>query len=257
MYASAKVALAMLVIALLAACGRDAPPAPPDQHPPQQPPNPVDPVAIVDALPADASAEQLHEALNTLLPAIYRTPSGDFSPVFDALGRLRDQPRVVEALMQRYESLPTTEYQQRIFTIQVLGELRRPDAAAALRAITWSPLPPKASTGELLSPRDFEEMIRVQAVRGIAYLRTEAADREVTAVMLKHESKTVQVAAIDAYLWNHEGDPEAADRLRKILPRELHPFVDAVRVHGGMDPQSFNEQISTWRKKWGTTEVTR
>lgn len=246
----AKLALLACVACLVAACRGRAPP-PPDQSP-QPAPEGADPVAIAEALPAEASAEELRKALDALLPAIYRLPSGEFSRATEALEILRQQSRAVDALMDRYEQLPVIEYMPRMFTVQVIGELRRADAASPLRDILWRPLPKPESTGERMAPRDFEEMIEVQAVRGLAFLRSDETDREVTQAMLKHESKSVRVAAIDAYLWNHAEDPQARERLRKVLPPDLQPFVDAVRMESGMDPQAFNEALAAWQKQWGT-----
>ena len=100
----------------------------------------------------------------------------------------------------------------------MLGEMKRSDAMAQLREVVWAPLPPADSQADKLTARDFEEMVQVKAVEGLAFLATPQADAAVREVIAKHEALHVRVSAIDAYMWNHGDRPETAAELYRLLP---------------------------------------
>jgi hypothetical protein len=146
--------------------------------------------------------------------------------------------------------LPIEAFEQRLVMIGILGELRRPDSASHLGEVVWAPLPPAESIVEGLAPRDLEEMIQVKAVQGLAYLATPSADKAVLEVISKHEALHVRVSAIDAYMWNHGDSRQTADKLYRLLPAELHPYVERPRFHRDMDPEEFGQRLRAWRERW-------
>jgi hypothetical protein len=207
---------------------------------------------IVADLPPAASADEVELALFDLLPRIYRATNRDLPMVAEVVAGLRRQPGAVEAMARQYRQLPAEAIAQRLVVLGMLGEMRRSDAMAQLRDVVWAPLPSDKSQPEKLSARDLEEMIQVKAVQGLAYLATPQADAAVREVIERHEALYVRVSAIDAYLWNHGDSPKTAAELYRLLPAELHLYVERPRFHSGMDRKEFTRRLRTWQAKWGS-----
>lgn len=207
---------------------------------------------VVADLPAAASADQVELALFEVLPQIYRATNRDLSVVAEVVAELRQQPGAVEAMARHYRQLPAQALEQRLVVLGILGEMKRSDAVAQLHEVVWAALPPADSEAERLTERDVEEMVQVKAVQGLAYLATPQADAAVREVIANHEALHVRVSAIDAYLWNHGDRPETAAELYRLLPAELHPYVERPRFHRGLDHEEFTRRLQAWQEKWGT-----
>lgn len=207
---------------------------------------------VVADLPSAASVDEVELALSDLLPQVYKATKGDLPVVAEVVARLRQQPGAVEAMARQYRQLPAEALELRLVVLGMLGEMKRSDAMAQLREVVWAPLPPAYSQAEMLTERDFEEMVQAKAVQGLAYLATPQADAAVREVIEKHEALHVRVSAIDAYMWNHGDRPETAAELYRLLPAELHMYVERPRFHSGMNRQEFTRQLRAWQQKWGS-----
>ncbi len=207
---------------------------------------------VVADLPLVASVDEVELALSDVLPQVYKATKGDVPVIADVVARLRKQPGAVEAMARQYRQLPAEAIEQRLVVLSMLGEMKRPDAVAQLREVVWAPLPPADSQGELLTERDFEEMVQAKAVHGLAYLATPQADAAVLEVIERHEALHVRVSAIDAYMWNHGDSPKTAAELYRLLPADLHMYVERPRFHSGMDRKEFTRKLSAWQQKWGS-----
>jgi hypothetical protein len=201
------------------------------------------------SLPANASEAEMSRAIGVLLPELLRARNQDVPLIAETLAALRQQTAAVPALARQYQALPPAAFEQRLLTLGLVGELRRPDATPLLGDVLWAPLPAKREMPEGLSERDLEEMIQVKAVQGLAFLATAEADEIVKEAMLAHESTHVRISAIDAFLWNHGDRPEVAKQLYQLLPATLHPFVERPRFHAGVDPLEFAARLAAWRAK--------
>jgi hypothetical protein len=211
---------------------------------------------VMADLPAKASANQVELALYDVLPQIYRATNRDLPVVAEVVAKLREQPGAVEAIARQYKQLPAEALEHRLVVLGMLGEMKRSDALAQLREVVWAPLPPADSQPDKLTARDFEEMIQVKAVEGLAFLATPQADEAVREVIAKHEALHVRVSAIDAYMWNHGDRPEAAAELYRLLPAELHPYVERPRFQRGQDAEEFTRRLRAWQEKWGAKPQT-
>jgi hypothetical protein len=211
---------------------------------------------VMADLPAKASVDQVELALYDVLPQIYRATNRDLPVVAEVVEKLRQQPGAVEAIARQYGQLPAEALEHRLVVLGMLGEMKRPDAMAQLREVVWAPLPPADSDADKLTARDFEEMVQVKAVQGLAFLATPQADAAVREVIAKHEALHVRVSAIDAYMWNHGDRPEAAAELYRLLPAELHPYVERPRFQSGQDTEEFTRRLRAWQEKWGTKPQT-
>jgi hypothetical protein len=211
---------------------------------------------VVADLPAKASVDQVELALYDVLPQIYRATNRDLPVVAEVVEKLRQQPGAVEAIARQYRQLPAEALENRLVVLGMLGEMKRPDAMAQLREVVWAPLPPADSEPDKLTARDFEEMVQVKAVQGLAFLTTPQADAAVREVIAKHEALHVRVSAIDAYMWNHGDRPETAAELYRLLPAELHPYVERPRFQSGQDAEEFTRRLRAWQEKWETKPQT-
>lgn len=211
---------------------------------------------VVADLPAKASVDQVELALYDVLPQIYRATNRDLPVVTEVVAKLRQQPGAVEAIARQYKQLPAEALEHRLVVLGMLGEMKRSDAMAQLREVVWAPLPPADSQADKLTARDLEEMVQVKAVQGLAFLKTPQADAAVREVIAKHEALHVRVSAIDAYMWNHGDRPETAAELYRLLPAELHPYVERPRFERGMDREEFTRRLRAWQEKWGTNPQT-
>jgi hypothetical protein len=176
--------------------------------------------------------------------------------VVAALTSLRQQPRIIASLIEYFERLPPAEA-ARVTTLAMIGELRRIDAVPFLQKVVWTPLPAHESDGDRLAIRGVEEIVRIKAIHGLAYLRTAETDRALIDIIRRHDSLAIKSAAIDAYMWNHDDSPGAAQTLYAELPLDLHKFVERPRFHAGADPKQFNERLRAWRDRWASPQVKR
>lgn len=230
-------------------------PAPPDRATAVREAPPLDRTklrSVVTGLRPNASEAEVTSAVQFLLPDMLKASVGDARAIVDTLNDLARQPRAAEALAQGYRQLSRDAFQDRLLTLGFVGELKQADAVPFLTEIVWERLPAKETlaSSELLSERELEEMIQAKAVQGLAYLGSPESDATVLDVILLHEAIHVRAAAIDAYMWNHGDNPEAAKELYSLLPKELHPLVERPRFHAGMDPEVFNERLAAWQAKW-------
>ncbi|HEV7505358.1 MAG TPA: hypothetical protein VGS07_10635 [Thermoanaerobaculia bacterium] len=207
---------------------------------------------IVADLPPSASVDKVEVALFDLLPQIYRATNGDLPVVAEVVASLRRQPGAVEAMARQYRQLPAEAIERRLVVLSILGEMKRSDAMAQLHEVIWAPLPPAELQAEKLTARDLEEMIQVKAVQGLAYLATPQADAAVREVIEKHQALHVRVSAIDAYMWNHGDSPATAAELYRLLPADLHLYVERPRFQRGMDREEFTRRLRAWQEKWGS-----
>jgi hypothetical protein len=224
---------------------------PPIQVQTPQPPD-VDFLAALNNLPPNASREQMDRGVEDLMSAYSNSRSGDSAKFLTALAALRQQPQLVSSIVAYYDKLPQSDHAERIATLAILGEVKRPDALPFLQKIVWTPMPSPEPAPEGFSQRELEEMVIVKALHGVGYLRTPDSDKSLLDVIKRHESHGVKISAIDSYMWNHDDSKETAQALYQMLPADMHKFVERPRYFQGMDRNKFNEQLKAWQQKWGT-----
>jgi len=137
-----------------------------------------------------------------------------------------------------------------MMTIGLIGQLQRTDAMPFFDRIIWNSLWLRQPIAEGPVPRELIEMIRVKAVHGLAYLRTDESDGAIIDVMQFHDSFSIRITAIDSYMWNKRDSEEAAQQLYIALPTDLHKFVQRPRFRQGMDRAEFNAQLDAWQNTW-------
>jgi hypothetical protein len=193
-----------------------------------------------------ASIDTVERALPRLIAAIGSSTRADMPIVRQALAELRRRRNAVPAIARSLNRARRADFVWRRSLLEVLGELQREDAFPVLRAVAWAPLPDREeNAGEQMTARDHEEMLESVAVRGLAFIRTDAGDfvpaidDEVVKLAAQHPSLVVRLAAIDAFLWNHDDSAAARLRLQESLPQEMQQYITRPRRERGMDPEAF------------------
>jgi hypothetical protein len=176
-------------------------------------------------LKPDEPKERLESLLPAFLGELRRAAKEDMPSAYEAISLLGQQPRAFSAMYEYYNQIPATDYPGRLFVLSIIGEMRKPEALPMLRGLVWSPLPP-GKRNVYLSKRQLEAIIKVKAVHGIAYLRTEEAYQELRKIIQTHESPIVRIGAIEAYKWNRGYHEETLAELRRILPEQYHSYVN-------------------------------
>lgn len=208
-------------------------------------------LTLVRSLPDDESTHALVDWLPRLLLGIGETTISERPQVYATLALLRDQPNIVEALRTLHAQLPVESFDDKLLSVRVMGELQRPDAFPFFTDIIWAP----PGTGDSAAP-EHESMLRSSAVRGLAYLRTEngfpllESATETLRVVRDHSSRSVRIAAINAYMWNHGDADSSARALYEELPEEFHMFVERPRFYRGANREHFEARLEEWNEKW-------
>lgn len=210
----------------------------------------TDLLAIVEGIPENASRQQMDDSINRFMPEFYGVRSGDMQQVIAAVAILRDQPAIVASLVGYYDSFPAPEYEKRMMTLGLIGELQRADALPFFRRLIWASLRLRQPIADGPTPKELIEMLRAKAVHGLAYLRTDDANEALIEIMRYHESISIRISAIDSYMWNNGDSEQAAQQLYIALPTNLHKFVERPRFHRGVDRAEFNAQLRDWQNRW-------
>ena len=210
---------------------------------------------LVSKTPKKTSMKNLSEHVEEILSKISVASILDLPLVYESIDLLRRQPNITHALINRYKSLNKKSYDQRMLAIQVIGEIRSNEGVEFLNTVVWQDLPKAEETEAALSARDQEEIIQSKALHGITYLRSSATFKETIRVMMEHPSLHVRVEAIDAYMWNKNDDEKEIKRLYKLLPQEMHKYIERPRFHRNMDPKAFDRGLTIWLEKWGNLDT--
>jgi len=212
-----------------------------------------DTLDLVKALHKNATNEALLKELDPILLSINRSKRQDLSSVLLALRLLSEQPNVVSALSHYYHGLDKQDFSKRILTVKVLGALRRNDSLPILRSIVLEPGNQEGESPKYqLGKRNYDDIVRSRAIRGITYLRTSEALKETIHVIKTHPSRAVRIEAIEAYMWNLGDSEAAAATLYRVAPEVLRRYITRPRFYRGMDPTEFDIRVQKWRTRWVT-----
>ena len=207
----------------------------------------------VSKMPKELTEEDLDAHISEIIDEINHTKIGEKQIIYNALEILKEQPLIAMVLINRYKSLPQNKWNERFLLIQLIGEMRLRQAYEFFKMEIWKTLPDRPSTQidcMHVSLRDEEEKILVKAVDGLAYYRYEQSNEDLERIMTDHESYSVRIEAINAFMWNNGDSQESAKILYTVLPSEFHPYVERPRFRRGMNNQKFFENTINWIEKW-------
>jgi hypothetical protein len=201
----------------------------------------------VDAPPPDAAYGEPNTPqaqVSAALAAMSASGPGAEAGYQASLSALaEDAPAVVQALSDRYANAPEDEYVDRWAMVNLLADVRQPQALTALEAIVSTPIPPEHNPGMVIHSTVSEEVIiRTTAIEGITRLASQGADGALEALRNQMANKTFSIrrAAIQGYL-EAAGD-DARDQLRSELPESDHFILDLRREDVRNVPQPRPEQ---------------
>jgi hypothetical protein len=197
------------------------------------------------------------ETIDEFVQWIAAVPNSETQLIRDAIAKARDDDAVHLALIGRLFSLPVVDFGVHHLLLSVLGELRRADSAEHLiRFVNLPgdqviPLPPREQGGGLCtSYLDYCAGLQARAVEMLAYLGTSLADEAVLQAASAHPSSVVRVAALDAYLFNHQDSSEAAEEARAAARPEEAMFVGLPRRTRDSDPAEFEARVADFYKRY-------
>jgi hypothetical protein len=158
-------------------------------------------------------------------------------------------PEIMEAFCQKAFDAQHTDHSRALVVLSLIGEARSKYGEECLVKFMALPFPEKGTLvdGEIVEQTALATL-QAKAIDGIAYLRTEAADKIVLEAVAKHPSRIVRAEAIAAYLWNHEYSERARETLRSFVRKDELIFLDRVVRREGEPKESFNRKLEAYLK---------
>ncbi len=208
-------------------------------------------------LPLPPPKELTAETIDEFVQWVAAVPKSDTQRIREAVARARGNDAVHLALIGRLFSLPVVDFGVHQLLLSILGELRRPDSAEHLiRFVNLPgnrviPLPPRQQGGGLCtSYLDYCAGLQARAVEMLAYLGTSPAHEAVLHAASAHPSRVVRLAALDAYLFNHQDSREAAEQARAAARPDEAMLVGLPRRTNDSDPAEFEARVADFYKRY-------
>ena len=164
-----------------------------------------------------------------------------------AVASARANRDIVNALCNEAFALQDVDHGRALIVLSLLGEMQSRLNEPCLTEFVQQPLPDKGTEvdGEILEQTALATL-QAKAVDGLAYLRTQSADKLVLTLISTHPSRIVRAEAISAYLWNHAADPRVRDTLRQFVRPDEVIFIDRIVREAGEPGESFNKKLDTY-----------
>jgi hypothetical protein len=188
-------------------------------------------------------------------------PVSDSRKIKEEIAKVAEDPQVVDALITELFKLPADDFGRHLLLLSVLGETLNPRVAEplarfiGLRGEAITPMPPEEEGLTRGKERDATatdtaQMLQARAVEMLAFLKTPRALEETLRVAAAHSYRTVRLAAIDAYMFNHGDDVEAAERIRATVREHERLFVGLARRSRDTEPASFSARARAFYDRY-------
>ena len=166
-----------------------------------------------------------------------------------ALANARGNQDIVRAFCNEAFAKQDSDHSRTLVTLALLGEVRSPHGEECLTKFVSQPLPDKGTIveGEILEQTALATL-QAKAIDGLAYLRSESADRVVLEAVAKHPSRIVRAEAIAAYLWNHKYSADARKILESYVRNDERIFLDRPVREAREPRESFNRKLDAYMK---------
>lgn len=156
---------------------------------------------------------------------------------------------VIDALGKRLMEIPVRDLSRHLMILAILGETQNPRAIDPILKFIWYPKALAEEPKEMLGPGihvsqfNYDGGLRARASEMLAYIGTDVANSHTREILQKHPSQEVRIAAIDAYLFNHQDSTIANEELQRIVqPRERRMIALARRTRD-MDVKAFDSRL--------------
>lgn len=207
-----------------------------------------------NAVPAFRRAEQVQSPTLPLPPPRDKATTDEFltwigemprervGEVREAIAALEDKSAAAEVLNSQLLDLPCADASRHLLLLSTIGELAHESSAAALERFTW--LSDERVYNTLSIPGescDFSTsgMLQSRAVEMMVWVLQGRDEAAVLRVIRDHPQRSVRMAAIDAYLFQHGDSPEAVQTLRDLVSPDDRAMVGLPRFGADTDPETF------------------
>lgn len=211
---------------------------------------------------SDRSTENLKKHLNSFFKEFSLTSFAERKNITKAVDNLKSHPLLTDTLMSMYDFFSDDMEYKKYQTMQILGGLQDSKCLDFFEKEIWKnelhsekKTYPKENTKKKGCQLKYKHNLKIKAIHGLGYLQSQEAYQKLEKIMQHHKILSLQVAAIDTYMWNHKDSPKTANYLYHILPKPFHPYVQRPRFFRGMDQQNFISLVNSWKEKWGKGEL--
>jgi HEAT repeat protein len=152
-------------------------------------------------------------------------PASQVEDVKAQIAAVRSDPKVVDAVAAGLSFRNLGSYGRQLIYLSILGEMQNERALGPLQSYLNSPdclvfeervAVRPAPNAPNTSIFDGCAGLKARGVSMIAHLNSEAATAVVLNAIKEHPSRTVRLAAIDAYLYNNGDSPEAIATAKRL-----------------------------------------
>jgi hypothetical protein len=184
-------------------------------------------------------------------------PVSDVQRIRDEIATAHNDELVLGALFGHLFQLPVADFGRHLLLLAIVGELRHPKSVKLL--IKFVNLPAdsvfaqsliRPSGGSAITYPNYSAALQARAAEMLAYIRTPDALGEVLRLASEHDSRTVRLAALDAFIFNHDDSPEAMDRARAAARPGEAKFVGLARRERGCNPNEFEAKVRAFYERY-------
>ena len=156
---------------------------------------------------------------------------------------------IMEAFCKEAFDAQPVDHSRALVVLSLIGEARSKYGEECLVRFMALSFPEKGTVvdGEILEQTALATL-QAKAIDGLAYLRSDTADKIVFEAIAKHPSRIVRAEAIAAYLWNHEYSDRAREALKPYVHKDELIFLDRVVKREGEPKESFNRKLEAYLK---------
>jgi hypothetical protein len=208
------------------------------------------PIFESPTLPLPPPKQLTADTIDEFIQWVAAVPLSEAQRIRDAVAGARGDDAAHSALIRRLFTLPVADFGAHQLLLSILGELRRPDTADHLiRFVNLPgdqiiPLPPlQQGSGLCTSHLDYSAGLQARAVEMLAYLGTSQSREATLYAISAHPSRVVRLAAIDAYLFQHQDSSDAAERARAAARPDEARLVGLARRTRDSDPAEFDAKV--------------
>lgn len=209
---------------------------------------------LIPSLPPENLAADTIERFVSWVAAV---PVSETQRIRDQIAVARHDELVAGTLLAHVFKFPVTDFGRHQLLLSILGELGHHKAIEPLVRFVNLPaecivdqVPAWQGNDPATSYLDHAAALQSRAVEMLAAIRSHGALDKVLAIASEHCSRAVRLAALDAYVYNHDDSPEAMERARAAArPREAK-FVGIARLERDSDPRQFEAKVREFYERY-------
>jgi hypothetical protein len=168
---------------------------------------------------------------------------------------VHNKDEVLDTLIFKLFQLPVTDFGRHLLLISIIGELCHPKAVEPLIKFI-------NTKGEHIVPShrnnsddkiktsflDYSAALQARAVEMLAFIKTAESLTAVLHFVSNHSSLAVRLAAMDAFVYNHNDNIESIEKVRQVARADEVKMVGLTRFECNCDIKDFNTKLSTFYK---------